>query len=153
MTDLSPVTARKSLSVAEQNKLAAWASRMRRKRKRWFNIKAICAASAAENYVAACYGDQEVTVLRSQRGHCIVHPSAKHPGQYQVTYCNKSGFLSDSTFESVQKAVKQCLLEGYRVRLEQKDAEALMLATIEAEAQYQLNARNNQNNSSRSREP
>ena len=126
---------------------------MRGRRKRWFNIKAICAASAAENYVAGCYGNQEVAVLRSQRGHCIVHPSTKHPGQYQVTYCNNSGFLSDSTFESVQKAVKQCLLDGYRVRLEQKEGEKLMLATVEAEAQYQENARNARNNSGYSQEP
>ena len=142
-----------NLSIREQNRLAAWARRMRRRRKRWFNIEAICAASSAENYVAGCYADQEVAVLRSPRGHCIIHPSAKHPGKYQVTYCNDSGFLSDSTFDSIRAAVKQCLIEGYRVRLEQKDAEALMLATVEAEAQYQLNFRTNRNNTSHSLEP
>lgn len=110
---------------------------MRRMRKKWFNFDAIHAASAAEDYIAACYNDREVAVLRGPRAHCVIHPSAKSAGEYQVTYCNDSGFLSDSTFGSIRKAVKQCLIEGYRVRLERDEAEGLMLATVEAEARYQ----------------
>jgi hypothetical protein len=111
---------------------------MRRRQKRWFNFAAIRAASAAEDRVAASYTHGEMAVLKNRRrGHCVIHPSTKHPGEYQVTYCNQTGFICDSTFESVGKAVKQCLIEGYRTRLELTEAEALMLATVEAEAAYQ----------------
>jgi 3'-phosphoadenosine 5'-phosphosulfate sulfotransferase (PAPS reductase)/FAD synthetase len=130
-----------NLSLADQNTLAKWALRMRRKRKKWFNIKAILAASAAEDHVSACYSDGEVALLQGRRGHCVIHPSTKSPGEYQVTYCNDSGFISDSTFESIRKAVKQCLIEGYRTRLERGEADALMLATVEAESRYQMSAK------------
>jgi hypothetical protein len=117
-----------------------WALRKRRTRKLNGRLifDGIAAAGAAERRVAASYTPGEVAVLKNGRGgHVVIHPSTKHPGQYQVTYCNQTGFICDSTLESIHKAVRQCLIEGYRTRLEPQDAEALMLAIVEAEAKYQ----------------
>ena len=70
----------------------------------------------------ACYSYGEIAVLQrpDDQWHCIVHPSTKHPGQYQATFCNDTGFLSDSTFGTIQEAVKECLTHGYCTRLERK---------------------------------
>lgn len=127
------------LSIHEQNELAMWAQRTRRTRKHWFKPEALAAIEAVESRILASYSDGEIALLQrpDDDWHCIVHPSTKHPGQYQATFCNQTGFLSDSTFESIQEAVKDCFTYGYCVRLEQNEAEVLMLETVEAEAEFQ----------------
>ena len=129
------------MTIKEQNQMAAWATRHRRmkSKKSPFRLSSVFAASAVEAKIAESYCDGEVAVLKkaNDQGHCLIHPSTKQVGMYQATFCNDTGFLSDSQYASIQAAVRDCLLYGYRVRLEETEAHELMAQTIEAEAAFQ----------------
>lgn len=136
-------TAEAALTIDEQNVLAQYALEKRRSslstdgdgNKGFENL---LIASRTENRIAQSYTAGEVAVLRrSDFRWCIVHPSTKSPGKYQITFCNESGFLSDSTVDTVYLAIKQCLIEGYRVRLAGEEADQLMAQAVAGEAETQ----------------